>query len=111
MGYAGDNFVRYSGDTISMAQTQRELSWFVNSLIHKLLSTWCWSDVVFGVSSAVFAWEAYEKGSEVHLQADPTKLELLHQSYKVKKDDFKEKQKESILEKVSFRFFSIRDVW
>uniref|UniRef100_A0A8C1JSU4 Pre-mRNA-splicing factor SLU7 n=1 Tax=Cyprinus carpio TaxID=7962 RepID=A0A8C1JSU4_CYPCA len=69
VGYAGDNFVRYSGDTISMAQTQ------------------------------LFAWEAYEKGSEVHLQADPTKLELLHQSYRVKKDEFKEKQKESILEK------------
>lgn len=49
---------------------------------------------------SVFAWEAYEKGSEVHLQADPTKLELLHQSYKVKKEDFKEKQKEGILEKV-----------
>uniref|UniRef100_A0A667ZKS2 Pre-mRNA-splicing factor SLU7 n=1 Tax=Myripristis murdjan TaxID=586833 RepID=A0A667ZKS2_9TELE len=69
VGYAGDNFVRYSGDTITMAQTQ------------------------------LFAWEAYEKGSEVHLQADPTKLELLHQSYKVKKEDFKEKQKEGILEK------------
>uniref|UniRef100_A0A3Q2ZUK5 Pre-mRNA-splicing factor SLU7 n=1 Tax=Kryptolebias marmoratus TaxID=37003 RepID=A0A3Q2ZUK5_KRYMA len=69
VGYAGDNFVRYSGDTISMAQTQ------------------------------LFAWEAYEKGSEVHLQADPTKLELLHRSFKVKKEDFKEKQRESILEK------------
>ncbi|XP_066573177.1 pre-mRNA-splicing factor SLU7 [Amia ocellicauda] len=67
--YAGDNFVRYSGDTITMAQTQ------------------------------LFAWEAYEKGSEVHLQADPTKLELLHQSFKVKKEDFKDKQKESILQK------------
>lgn len=62
-----------------------------------------WPDIVLCVSSIVFAWEAYEKGSEVHLQADPTKLELLHQSYKVKKDDFKEKQKESILEKVQFR--------
>ncbi|XP_006002644.1 pre-mRNA-splicing factor SLU7 [Latimeria chalumnae] len=69
VGYAGDNFVRYSGDTISMAQTQ------------------------------MFAWEAYEKGSEVHLQADPTKLELLHKSFKVKKEDFKQQQKESILEK------------
>ncbi|KAG7283098.1 hypothetical protein CRUP_033044 [Coryphaenoides rupestris] len=69
VGYAGDNFVRYSGDTITMAQTQ------------------------------LFAWEAYEKGSEVHLQADPTKLELLHQSFKVKKEDFKEKQKETILER------------
>ncbi|KAK1343528.1 hypothetical protein QTO34_016308 [Cnephaeus nilssonii] len=46
VSYAGDNFVRYTGDTISMAQTQ------------------------------LFAWEAYDKGSEVHLQADPTKLEL-----------------------------------
>lgn len=24
VGYAGDNFVRYTGDTISMAQTQRK---------------------------------------------------------------------------------------
>ncbi|XP_061691988.1 pre-mRNA-splicing factor SLU7 isoform X2 [Syngnathoides biaculeatus] len=69
VGYAGDNFARYSGDTITMAQTQ------------------------------MFAWEAYERGSEVHLQADPTKLELLHRSFKVKKEDFKEQQRESILEK------------
>ncbi|KAM6924295.1 pre-mRNA-splicing factor SLU7 [Xenentodon cancila] len=69
VGYAGDNFVRYSGDTITMAQTQ------------------------------LFAWEAYERGTEVHLQADPTKLEVLHRSFKVKKEDFKEKQRESILEK------------
>lgn len=48
----------------------------------------------------MFAWEAYDKGSEVHLQADPTKLELLYKSFKVKKEDFKEQQKESILEKV-----------
>ncbi|XP_066505388.1 pre-mRNA-splicing factor SLU7 [Hoplias malabaricus] len=69
VGYAGDNFARYTGDTISMAQTQ------------------------------LFAWEAYERGSDVHLQADPTKLELLHQSFKVKKEDFKKDQKQSILEK------------
>lgn len=48
----------------------------------------------------VFAWEAYERDSEVHLQADPTKLELLHKSFKVKKEDFKEKQRDGILEKV-----------
>ncbi|CAB1324996.1 unnamed protein product, partial [Coregonus sp. 'balchen'] len=69
VGFAGDNFVRYSGDTVTMAQTQ------------------------------LFAWEAYDKGSEVHLQADPTKLELLHQSFKVKKEDFKDKQKETILDR------------
>jgi len=51
----------------------------------------------------VFAWEAYERGSEVHLQADPTKLELLHRSFKVKKEDFKEKQRDGILEKVNGR--------
>ncbi|XP_048399555.1 pre-mRNA-splicing factor SLU7 [Stegostoma tigrinum] len=69
VGYAGDNFVRYTGDTVKMAQTQ------------------------------LFAWEAYEKGSEVHLQADPTKLEVLHQSFKVKKEEFEKQQKGSILEK------------
>ncbi|NXY22988.1 SLU7 factor, partial [Atrichornis clamosus] len=52
VGYTGDSFDRYTGDTISMAQTQ------------------------------LFAWEAYDKGSEVHLQADPTKLELLYKSFK-----------------------------
>ncbi|KAJ8406135.1 hypothetical protein AAFF_G00310230 [Aldrovandia affinis] len=51
------------------------------------------------MAQTMFAWEAYDKGSEVHLQADPTKLELLHQSFKVKKEDFKDKQKESILAK------------
>lgn len=49
----------------------------------------------------VFAWEAYERGSDVHLQADPTKLELLHKSFKVKKEDFKEKQGDSILKRVN----------
>ncbi|KAB0365102.1 hypothetical protein FD754_009258 [Muntiacus muntjak] len=71
VSYAGDNFVRYTGDTVSMAQTQ------------------------------LFAWEAYDKECEVHLQADPTKLELLYESFKVKKEDVKEQQKKSILEKYS----------
>ncbi|XP_029209163.1 pre-mRNA-splicing factor SLU7-like isoform X1 [Acropora muricata] len=67
--YAGDNFVRFSGDTQKMAQSQ------------------------------MFAWEAYEKGADVHLQADPTKLELLHKEYKVKKGDFEKDKKLSVLEK------------
>ncbi|XP_064255753.1 pre-mRNA-splicing factor SLU7-like [Passer domesticus] len=69
VGYAGDNFARYTGDAISMAQTQ------------------------------LFAWEACDKGSEVHLQAEPTKLELLYKSFKAKKEDLKAQQKENILEK------------
>ncbi|XP_039918699.1 LOW QUALITY PROTEIN: pre-mRNA-splicing factor SLU7-like [Hirundo rustica] len=67
--YAGDNFIRHTGDTISMAQTQ------------------------------LFAWEAHNKGIEVHLQADPTKLELFYKSFKVKEEYFKAQQKEKILEK------------
>lgn len=51
-------------------------------------------------SLTVFAWDAYERGSDVHLQADPTKLELLHKTYKVKKEGFKEEQKDGILSKV-----------
>ena len=51
-------------------------------------------------SHAVFAWEAYEKGADVHLQADPTKLELLHRQYKVKKGDFEEDKKLSVMDKV-----------
>ena len=57
---------------------------------------------IFLFLNVVFAWEAYERGSEVHLQADPTKLELLHKSFKVKKEAFKEQQRESILEKVLY---------
>lgn len=47
----------------------------------------------------VFAWEANEKGSEVNLQADPTKLDLLTKEYQNKKEDYKVSLKESILEK------------
>ncbi|XP_022080625.1 pre-mRNA-splicing factor SLU7-like [Acanthaster planci] len=66
---AGDNFVRATGDTKEMAKAQ------------------------------LFAWEASDKGTDVHLQAEPTKLELLHKEFKVKKDDFKQNQKGSILER------------
>ena len=50
-------------------------------------------------SHPVFAWEAYEKGAEVHLQADPTKLEVLAREYKNKKEAFKTDVKGSILAK------------
>lgn len=46
---------------------------------------------------AVFAWEAYERGADVHLQADPTKLELLSREVDKRKDDFKTSAKDSIL--------------
>ena len=47
----------------------------------------------------VFAWEAYEHGTDIHPLADPTKLELTHQEFRVKKEDFKGEQQQSVLEK------------
>ena len=51
------------------------------------------------ILSPVFAWEAYEHGTEVHLQADPTKLELLAKEVKKREEQNKTSAKSSILEK------------
>lgn len=47
----------------------------------------------------VFAWEAYEKGVDVHLLAEPTKLELLQKEYDKKKEQFKSLVQDTVLEK------------
>ena len=47
----------------------------------------------------MFAWEAYEHGNDIHPLADPTKLEIMHKTFKVKKDDFQSNQKLSVLER------------
>jgi len=67
--YAGDNFVRGSGDVTAFYDQQ------------------------------LYAWEAYEKGQEVHVQANPSQAELLYQDYNKKKDQLKKKSKETILYK------------
>lgn len=67
--YAGDNFVRYTGDTQKVSQAQ------------------------------LFAWELSDKGIDVHLQAEPTKAELIHKEVDSKKEDVKETVKDSILSK------------
>lgn len=67
--YAGENFVRFTGDTQKHAKAQ------------------------------LFAWEAYEKGVDVHLLAEPTKLELLQQEYDKKKDQFKSQVQKDVLER------------
>ena len=67
--YAGENFVRFTGDTQKQAAAQ------------------------------FFAGEAYEKGVDVHLLAEPTKLELLKKEYEEKKEEFKSKVHETLLEK------------
>ncbi|XP_031617853.1 pre-mRNA-splicing factor Slu7 [Contarinia nasturtii] len=65
--FAGENFVRYSGDTNKHATAQ------------------------------LFAWEAHGKGVDVHLLAEPTKLEMLQQEYDKKKEEFKSKTKDTVL--------------
>ncbi|XP_055523990.1 pre-mRNA-splicing factor Slu7 [Wyeomyia smithii] len=67
--FAGENFVRYSGDIQKHAQAQ------------------------------LFAWEAHGKGVDVHVLAEPTKLELLQKEYEKKKDQFKDESKNTVLEK------------
>ncbi|XP_018328374.1 pre-mRNA-splicing factor Slu7 [Agrilus planipennis] len=68
-GYQGENFVRFTGDTTKHAKAQ------------------------------IFAWEAHEKGVDIHLLAEPTKLELLQKEYEEKKQEFKSKVQESVLER------------
>ena len=47
----------------------------------------------------VFAWQAYEKGTDVHLQADPTKLAVLANQFKKNKAAYKEDIRDGILQK------------
>ncbi|CAF0974128.1 unnamed protein product [Didymodactylos carnosus] len=67
--YLGDNLIRYSGDANQFAKTQ------------------------------MFAWEAYEKGVNVHTQSDPTKLELLNKEFSQKKSDFVKKIQSELIER------------
>ncbi|CRL04361.1 CLUMA_CG017454, isoform A [Clunio marinus] len=66
--FAGENFVRYTGDTQSHATAQ------------------------------LFAWEAHGKGVDVHVLAEPTKLELLQKEYESKKEEFKDSVKDNVLQ-------------
>ncbi|KAJ3184064.1 mRNA splicing protein [Gaertneriomyces sp. JEL0708] len=67
--YAGDNFLRYTGDAPQLAQLQ------------------------------AFAWEAEDRGKSVHMQANPTQTALLHKEYQQKKGKVSEEIKNSILDR------------
>lgn len=67
--YAGDNFVRYTGDTTDVAKAQ------------------------------LFAWQAVDRGLDIHLQAEPTKTELVKKQIDDKKENFKEVFRQSIIDK------------
>ncbi|KAI8084695.1 Pre-mRNA splicing Prp18-interacting factor-domain-containing protein [Halteromyces radiatus] len=69
VSFAGDNFTRYTGDAPEMAKVQ------------------------------MFAWQAGDRGSQVHLQANPTQIALLHKDYEAKKDKVRGSTQKGILEK------------
>jgi len=45
------------------------------------------------------AWEAFDKGQDVHLQAAPSQAELLYKNFKINKEKLKSHMKETIMEK------------
>ncbi|KAM5553171.1 hypothetical protein ABKV19_025407 [Rosa sericea] len=67
--YAGDNRYRVSGQALEFKQLN------------------------------IHAWEAFEKGQDVHMQAAPSQAELLFKNYKVIKEQLKSKMKDAIMEK------------
>ncbi|KAI3618616.1 pre-mrna-splicing factor slu7 [Moniliophthora roreri] len=67
--FAGENFFRSTGEAPAVQQLQ------------------------------LFAWQAAARGNDVHLNANPTQGELLHQEFKQKREELKETSKESILAK------------
>lgn len=67
--FAGDNFHRASGGASEVQKLQ------------------------------LFAWQSEQRGNDVHINANPTQGELLHQEFLKKKDKLKETSKVSILER------------
>ncbi|XP_047341276.1 pre-mRNA-splicing factor SLU7 [Impatiens glandulifera] len=47
----------------------------------------------------IHAWEAFDKGHDVHMQAAPSQAELLFKNYKINKEKLKSQVKETIMEK------------
>lgn len=47
----------------------------------------------------IHAWEAFEKGQDIHMQAAPSQAELLYKNYKVVKEKLKYQTKGTILER------------
>ncbi|XP_022694695.1 pre-mRNA-splicing factor SLU7-like isoform X2 [Varroa jacobsoni] len=69
VSFAGENFVRYTGDTKSMLQDQ------------------------------AFAWEAHDSGVDIHLLAEPTKAALLTKEFREKKQQMEGSIKTAILDR------------
>ncbi|XP_058809972.1 pre-mRNA-splicing factor Slu7 [Phymastichus coffea] len=67
--YAGENSIRFTGDTKEHAKAQ------------------------------LFSWEAQEKGINVHLLAEPTRIELMKQDIEKNKEQIKSVVRDSIIDK------------
>lgn len=67
--FAGENFLRYSGEAAEVQKLQ------------------------------LFAWQAASRGNDVHITANPTEGQLLHQQYQKAKEQLKDSTKVSILAK------------
>ena len=72
MGFAGDNFTRISGDAIALAETQ------------------------------MFAWDAEKKLGEegvIHVQADPSRAELMRKKVERKGEEMRETKRKAVLDR------------
>lgn len=67
--FAGDNFMRYTGEVSDVSRLQS------------------------------FAWEAEKRGDDVHLNANPTQGEMLYKQFQSKKSTFSSTQRDSIISK------------
>lgn len=67
--FAGDNFLRSSGEAVDVQKLQ------------------------------LFAWQSEARGNDVHLNANPTQGEILHQQFRKKKEELKTTSKVGILDK------------
>merc|ERR1719420_464469 len=68
--FAGDNFVRVSGNAVDLADTQ------------------------------LFAWDASDRGvGDIHPQANPSQAELMKKKFKQKAESVKTTRKKAVLDK------------
>lgn len=69
LAFAGENFVRHSGDTQDMQKLQ------------------------------LFAWQSEQRGNDVHANSNPTQAALVYKDYLAKKEKLKDTSKTSILDR------------
>lgn len=67
--FPGENFVRYTGDVGKVNQAQ------------------------------VFAWQAADKGIDIHMQALPTKTEIVQKEFEIKKNEYNDRIAKYITQK------------